>query len=114
MIGPYVVAGRAQAGNRSQQVVWLDSAPHFARCGRCFEQGLERGAESLLEVGWQGVVCRVAGVKSCRKSTFSGNKVNVTLHPSSQRLAGFMLGRQECSSVCAGVNLAAENGHDEV
>ncbi len=26
MMGPYVVGGRAEAGNRSQQVVWLDTA----------------------------------------------------------------------------------------
>jgi hypothetical protein len=60
MVGPYVVCERAEVGDRSQQVVWLDTAPQFARCGRCLEQGLERGAESFLEVGSQGVICRVA------------------------------------------------------
>ncbi len=114
MIRPHVGARGAEAGNRSQQVVGFDSAPHFAGCRRGFQQSLERGAQSVSEVGWQRVICRVARVKCSGEPAFSGNETDVTLHPSSQRLVGFMLGRQNSRRVCASVDLALENGHDQV
>jgi hypothetical protein len=53
-------------------------------------------------------------VQSRRQATLSRNEVDVTLQPSSQRLARFVLGRQKRGGICAGVNLAAKDGYDQV
>src|SRR5215469_9600556 len=112
MRGIAVVSRRREARDGTQQVMWVDAGAHLTRCGSCFKQGLEGGAKSLSEVGGQSVIRRVARMQSCCKSAFSGNEVDVTLHPPSQRLAGFMLARQDRCSVCAGVDLMSENAHD--
>ena len=72
------------------------------------------GSESLLEVRGQGVEGRVSRVQGRGEPAFGCNKGRVSLHPSSQRLAGLVLGSQDRRGVCAGIDFVTEDGRDEV
>ena len=108
------MAGGAEAGDRSQQVVGLDAATHLARGGCRFEQSLERGAELFLEVGGQGVIGGVSRMQSRGEPAFRGDEVDVTMEPAGQRLGGLVLGGQGRGGLGAGVDLAAEDADDQV
>jgi hypothetical protein len=73
--GPYVVGGRAEAGDRSQQVVGLDIGTDRAGGHRRVEQRLEGGFELPPEVRGQGVECRAPRVQRCGEPTFGREKV---------------------------------------
>ena len=75
------------ARDRAQKIVSIDIGADLAGCRRRLKKCPKRGSEPLLEVGGQGVECRVSRVQGRGESAFGCDKVHITLHPSRQRLA---------------------------
>jgi hypothetical protein len=114
VFGSLAVSVHAQARDCAQKLPGDDIGADLARRSCSLKKRPKCGLQSLLEIGGQGIEGRVSRMQGCGEPPFCCNKGCVSLHPSSQGLAGLVLGGQNRRGVGAGVDFTAEDGRDEL
>jgi hypothetical protein len=112
--GTGVVRRHAQAGHRAEKLISVDIAADRAVGDRGLEQSAECRSQLLIEVAWQIVERRVAGMQGLGESALGSDERRVSLHPARQGIEGRERLCKHGREVRAGVHFTAEHGGDQI